>query len=191
MRVCARLGSCSGGHRLRDAEVDDLRHRFAVEIRHQKIAGLQVTVDHALLMGMLNGTADLQEQIEPLVDAEPMAVAVLRHRNARHVLHREVRPSRGRRTRIDDVRDARVAHERQRLPLGFEARDDLARIHAGFDDLERHSPHHGFGLLGEIHLAHRAFADALQQAVRTDLQFLRHRQRCAQGVAGFGAIVRA
>jgi hypothetical protein len=31
-----------------------------------------------------------------------------------------------------------MIHQRQRLPLRLEAGDDLARVHAGLDDFERH-----------------------------------------------------
>jgi hypothetical protein len=37
----------------------------------------------------------------------------------------------------------------------------LLRVHAQLDDLERHAPPHRFGLLGDIHHATPAFADAL------------------------------
>ena len=93
MRVCARLGCSAAGDRLGDAEVDDLRHRPAVEIRDEQVAGLQVAVDDAFLMRVLNGVADLQEQREALIDAEPMPVAVLGERDAAHVFHREIRPA--------------------------------------------------------------------------------------------------
>ena len=39
---------------------------------------------------------------------------------------------------VEDPRDARVVHQRQRLPLGLEARDDLLGVHAAPDHLQRH-----------------------------------------------------
>ena len=38
---------------------------------------------------------------------------------------------------VEDLRDVRVVHQRQRLPLGLEARDHLTRVHAQLDELER------------------------------------------------------
>ena len=53
-------------------------------------------------------------------------------------LHHEVRPARlASRRRRSTLRDVRVVHQRQRLPLGLEAGDDLPRVHAQLDDLER------------------------------------------------------
>ena len=51
---------------LGDAEVDHLRHRHAVVQRHEDVRRLDVAVDDALLVRVLDGLADLDEQIEPL-----------------------------------------------------------------------------------------------------------------------------
>jgi hypothetical protein len=61
-----------------------------------------------------------------------------------------------------------VVHHGQGLPLGLEASDDLAAIHARLDDLESNLALDGLGLLGHEDGAHAAFADLLQQLVRTD-----------------------
>jgi hypothetical protein len=61
-----------------------------------------------------------------------------------------------------------MIHHRQRLPLGFEARNDLPRIHPRFDDLERDRAPHRLRLLGHKHDTHAAFADLLMQLVRTN-----------------------
>ena len=64
--------------------------------------------------------------------------------------------------------DVRMIHHRQRLPLGLEASDDLARIHAGLDDLERHAALDRVLLVGDVNQAHAAFTDPFQQLVRAD-----------------------
>ena len=64
--------------------------------------------------------------------------------------------------------DVRVVHQRQRLPLGLEAGDDLRGVHAGLDDLQRHLAADRLGLLGHVDDAHAAFADLLQQLVGAD-----------------------
>ena len=61
-----------------------------------------------------------------------------------------------------------MVHQRQRLPLGLEAGDDLAGVHARLDDLEGDLAPDGLGLLGHEDDAHAAFADLLQELVRAD-----------------------
>ena len=61
-----------------------------------------------------------------------------------------------------------MVHHGQRLPLGLEAGDDLAAVHAGLDDLEGDLALHRLGLLGHEDGAHAAFANLLKQLVRAD-----------------------
>ena len=61
-----------------------------------------------------------------------------------------------------------MVHQRQRLPLGFEAGDHLLGVHARLDDLERHPAPDRFVLLGQPDLAHPALADDLEKPVRPD-----------------------
>ena len=57
---------------------------------------------------------------------------------------------------------------RQGLPLGLEAGDDLAAVHAWLDDLERDLALHRLRLLGHEDRAHAPFADLLEELVRAD-----------------------
>ena len=61
-----------------------------------------------------------------------------------------------------------MVHQGQGLPLGLEAGDDLAGIHAGFQNLQRHPPPHRLLLLGQEHDAKTPFADLLQELVGAD-----------------------
>jgi hypothetical protein len=61
-----------------------------------------------------------------------------------------------------------MIHQRQRLPFGLEARDHRLACHAGPDQLDRHRAMHRRGLLAAPDFGHAAFADFLQQPVRTD-----------------------
>ena len=63
----------------------------------------------------------------------------------------------------------RMVHQRQRLPLGLEAGDDLAGVHARLDDLEGDLAADRLLLLGHVDDAHAALADLLDQPVRADL----------------------
>ena len=68
--------------RLGHAEVDHLRRRPAVHLRHQHVARLQVAVDDPLLVGVLHRLADRDEQLQPGLHREPLLVAVLGERHA-------------------------------------------------------------------------------------------------------------
>ena len=119
-------------------------------------------------MGVLDGVADGREELEPRARVEPLAVAVLEQGHAGDQLHDEVGPALVRRAGVEHARDVRVVHHRQRLPLRFEARDDLARVHAELDDLQRHAPRHRLHLLRHPHRAEAALADLLEELVGTN-----------------------
>jgi hypothetical protein len=69
-----------------------------------------------------------------------------------------------------------VVHQRQGLPLGLEAGDHLAGIHARLDDLQRHLAPQWSRLFGHEHHTEAPFADLLQELVGADLRAgaLRH-----------------
>jgi hypothetical protein len=58
-----------------------------------------------------------------------------------------------------------MVHHRKRLPFRFETRDDLPRIHARLDDLERYRAADRLHLLCHKDNAHAAFTNLLQQLV--------------------------
>ena len=62
-----------------------------------------------------------------------------------------------------------MVHQRQRLPLGFEPRDDLLGVHTRLDHLESDFAPDRFNLLGDIDDAHATFAKLLHQSVAIDL----------------------
>ena len=61
-----------------------------------------------------------------------------------------------------------MIHHGQRLPLGFEARNDLLGVHAQLDDLQRHAAADRLLLLGHIDRAEAAVPDHLEQRVTAD-----------------------
>jgi hypothetical protein len=162
------------GGGLRDAEVDDLRHRLAVELGHQDVRRLEVTVNDSAQVRVLHAAAHFAEQLEPRLDAEPPFVAVARDRDARHVLHREERPAVVGCAGIEDARDVRMREHRERLALELEARDHLARAHAELEELQGDLAPHRRLLLGEIHLAHRALAEPFEDPIGTYAMRQRH-----------------
>jgi hypothetical protein len=69
---------------------------------------------------------------------------------------------------VKNLRDVGMVHHGQRLPLGLEARYDLAAVHARFDDLEGDATFDRLSLFGHPHFAEPAFAELLQQRVPPD-----------------------
>jgi hypothetical protein len=155
----------AGARRLGDAEVDDAGEGPSVLRRDENIRRLQVAVDDSLLVGVMDRPTDLHDELETLGDGEAVRVAVARDRIAGAELHHEIGPAAGGGAGIEHLRDVRMVHEGEGLPLLFEARDDLPRIHAELDDLERDlAPHRRF-LLGHEDDAEAALADLLKQAI--------------------------
>ena len=76
--------------RLGDAEVDHLGHRHAVVQRDEDVRRLDVAVDDALLMRVLDGVTDLDEQVEPVLGGELRLVAVVGDADAADQFHDEV-----------------------------------------------------------------------------------------------------
>ena len=93
--------------------------------RDENVRRLDVAVNDALLMRMLNRVANLHEQIQPLARVQLVLVAIIRDPNAAHQFHDEVRPAGIGRAGVEDARDIRMVHQRQRLAFGFEAGNDL------------------------------------------------------------------
>ena len=154
--------------RLGDAEVDHLGRRPAVDERDQHVRRLDVAVDDPLLVGVLDRPADRDEQLQPLAGRELGFVAVLGDRDAVDQLHHEEGPAGAGGPGVEDFGDVGMVHQGQRLALGLEPGDDLAGVHAGLDDLERDLAADGRLLLGHVDDAHAAFADLLEQLVRSD-----------------------
>ncbi len=98
--------------------------------------GLDVAVNDTLLVRVLDGLANFDEQVQSLRGAEFLSVAVSCDGNAAHEFHDKVRAAVFRGAAVEDFGDVRMIHEREGLALGLEAGDDLFRIHAQLDDLE-------------------------------------------------------
>jgi hypothetical protein len=151
--------------RLRDAEVDDLRHRVIALDRDQHVGRFQVAMDDPLLVRVLDAVADLQEEADAVANRDLVLRAVGRDRLAADELHHEVRPSLGRRTSVEHARDGRMVHQRQRLALRLEPCHHLRGVHPRLDDLERDLSPHRPDLFREPDDAHAAFAEGLDQSV--------------------------
>jgi hypothetical protein len=152
--------------RLGDAEVDHLRLRATVDLRDQHVGRLDVAVDHALVVRVLDRFANLDEQAQAFGRAQLLGCAVLVEMAACDELHREVRPSIVGLARVQDLGDAGMFHQRERTALGVETRQHLDGVHAGLQDRERDASSHRRSLQRLVNRAEAAFADHCR--VRTD-----------------------
>ena len=75
------LGESALG-RLGDAKVDHLDVRLVVAQGHHDVGGLEVAVDHALLVGVLHRLAHFAEELESCARGELRLIAVLRDGDA-------------------------------------------------------------------------------------------------------------
>ena len=61
-----------------------------------------------------------------------------------------------------------MIHDRERLSLRLESRDELPRVHAQLQDFQCDAPGDWRELIGDIDGSHTAFAQDLQNAVTAD-----------------------
>ena len=152
-------------HGLGQPKVDHLGNRFVVVRGHQYVRGFEVAVDDSFLMRVLDGLADLCEQLQSFGYAQPRGVAVFGDRYAFDVFHDEVGPAAVGQPSVEHFRDVGVVHHGQRLPLGLEAGQNGFRVHAGLDQLQRDLTADRRGLLGHPDGPHPPFADFFQQLI--------------------------
>ena len=76
LRVNRRIRQAAFGG-FGNAEINHLGHGHAVEERDEDVGRLDVPMDNPLLVGVLDGLADVDEQVEPLPGAEVGLIAVV------------------------------------------------------------------------------------------------------------------
>ena len=137
------------------------------------------------LMRVLHGLADGDEELQTLPRRQVLLVAVAGDRHPLDQLHHEVGSARTAardvapgRTGVEHLGDIGVIHQGQRLPLGLEAGQHLATVHARLHQLERDFALHRLRLLGHVDRAHAPFADLLQQLVRPNHRAGGFRRNC-------------
>ena len=155
-----------GPHGLGDAEVDDLRHGQSAVSGDENVRGLEVAVDDALLMRVLDCLADMNEQPQPLLQSWAGPGAPACDRLAVNELHRKVRPPVSGGPGLQQFADAWMVHAGQRLALLIKACQHLHCVHAQLDELQRDLPPHRLCLLRTPHHAETAVAKRLDQTIR-------------------------
>ncbi len=138
----------------------------------EHVGGLEVAVDEPLLVGVLDGVADLRDQCEPLARAEPLFAGVSRD-GARVLdqLHRDERARAVEHRRdpgLEDLRDPRVLEAAQELALVREPARALGVRRPPDQHLEGDVSLRR-ALLGAVDLAHAAVTEQGDHAVAGDL----------------------
>ena len=148
----------AGLKQLGQTEVGDLHMAGAVE---EDVVGLDVAVDHALVVGVLERVANLGHHAERLGGCELAGFLRLAEVHAVHVFHDEVKEI-ARLARLVDEDDVGVAQLGEGARLAGEALGK-GRVggHVAGEDLERHDPIERT-LAGLVDDAHAALADQLE-----------------------------
>ena len=131
-----RVGS-RGVEDLGDAEVEELR---LPPRRDQDVRRLQVPVDHQRLVGMIHGVADLQEEVQSLIQGEAPVPAVLVDGPALDVLHHDEGAPVPRLPGIVEAGDVGVFELGQDPSFHGEPPEEVRRVEPGMDELEGHDP---------------------------------------------------
>src|SRR6267378_5245656 len=97
-----------------------------------------------------------------------MLIAELRDFNTPDELHNKVRPAGLCRPCIKHPGDVWMVHQRKRLPLGFEARDNAFGVHTQLDDFQGHPPPHWLLLFRHVNHTASTLADLFEQFVAPD-----------------------
>ena len=183
----ARLGQLATGRalgldvvHLRDAEVDDGDEVGDLVARGQEdVLGLHVAMYDALALSGAERSATLLHQAhgarrrQRALDREQVREVL-----PVEVLHHEVARARRRLAEVGDVDDVSVADLRRALGLELEALDHLGSLG---EVVAQHLDGHALldaGVLGFVHQAHAAFADAPLHAIAA------RQDRTDQGIGG-------
>src|SRR5262245_45678843 len=119
-------------------------------------------------MRMLDGVANGNEQPKSFDSEQVIFVAILGDGDTTNQLHHEIGPAGFSRTGIKHLRNVRMVHQCQRLPLRLESSDYLLGVHSELDDLERKATLHRLPLLRDVDSTKTAFTQLFQQLVAVD-----------------------
>ena len=148
------------GH-LGDAEVRELGD---VQTRQQHVGGLDVAVDDAVLVGVLQGIRDLADQARGALEGQHALVQQVLERAAADVFHHDV----GQAVRLaggEDAHDVRVVEDGDRARFPLEAAQELGIVgEVARQDLDRDDLA-GLGVAAAIDRGHAAPVDQVLQQV--------------------------
>src|SRR6266446_8311370 len=137
---------------------------------NQDISRLEVAVNDQVLMGIVDGSADVLEESEALGGAELVRVAVGVDRLPLNVLHDEVGERIFGGAAIQQAGDIGMVQAGQDLALTATILDDVFSVLAALDELDGHFFLKGpIGTGGQVHGTHTSLADFSNDLIRTDV----------------------
>jgi hypothetical protein len=176
--ICPRSVCRVGVRHPRDSEVEDLRLACLI---HQDICGLQVPMNDAALMRMIQRIADLRHQLQTRPYIEMPLFGELKQGPARNELHCEVRlwaEAAVGGAGFVNLSDSRMMKATQRLLSCSKRRSNSKLTTPRLDHFESDHPVRIL-LLGQIDASHAAFAEQAKDAIVAD------RYRMVPRSAGF------
>jgi hypothetical protein len=149
---------------LGDAEIQQFGRSFR---RHQDVAGLDVAMNHQLLMGILNRRTHRQKKLQPCADVQIALVAVAIERQPLNVLHHEVRLAVFGASSFQQAGDIRVVQIGEDLAFGDKALSRKSPIEPAPHHLDRdHLMKLIIGAHRPVYRAHPAVADLFSELIR-------------------------
>ena len=135
----------------------------------KNVRRFEIAVDDEVDMGVVHRLADLLEEDQALVEAEPPQVGGFDERPAVDVFEGEVGNAGGVDAAVEELCDAAMREAGEGLALDPEAAAELAALEPAADPLESDlAPESGLVALGEPDLAHAALAEQAFEAVGPD-----------------------
>ncbi len=128
-------GVRSAPENFRDAEIEQPRHAAGGD---QHVCRLDVAMHDQVLVGVMDGVADLEEQAQAVFQFVFALAAVIQNRLALDVIHHQVGQAGVGCTAVEQPHDVGVVEGGQRLPLLSETVDDLDAFSAAQDQLDGH-----------------------------------------------------
>jgi hypothetical protein len=153
---------------LGQSEVEDLDLVGIPDALHEDVARLEIAMEDAFLVGVLDTVADLSKELEPITQSELMVIAVARDGASFDKLHDHIGGSFWCLARVEDSRDARVVHGCESAALEVEAPEQSLGREVRADELDGDALLDRLRAPSEIDRAHAAFADLLEEFVGAD-----------------------
>jgi len=148
---------------LGDSEVQEPGHSI---LGDQNVARLEVAMNHQILVRVLHGRADTEEQLQAGTSRELVQAAILVDRNALHVIHHQVGQPVLSAAAIQQLHDIGVVQRGEGLPLVPKAMNDFGGVEAGPQHFDGHAHTELLVVaLAQVHDSHSAFTQLANDLV--------------------------